>query len=268
MNDKIRLIDESRDIPQNYNYYWKYQYRLGNETLAPYLTRLNAFSAGTDAIEIGSAEGGVMCALKDKGAGQCVCTDIAENRLDMGRKISGLLGLDIEYKYHNILTDPIPDHWKNRFGLALLRDVIEHLEDPESAMRSIKQVLKPGGYLFVTFPPYHSPFGGHQHTVANTLGKLPYIHLLPKGIFGKLVASGRENDIWEVMRLREIRLTPEKFFNAAKNAGYKIAHEEYYLLRPVFKMKFGLPEIKLTGIKSFPLVKKYFSLECAALLQA
>lgn len=268
MTENIKKIGNCIEIPDNYKYYWKYQYRLGYESLIPYLKELSAFSPDTDIVEIGSAEGGVVCAMKAFGAGKCLCTDIAENRLEMGKRISSILELDIEYKYHNILENEIPDEWRGRFDLALLRDVIEHLENPETALRAVKALIKPGGYLFVTFPPYHSPFGGHQHTVANFWGKAPYIHLLPKEIFANLISSGRKEDIGEVMRLRNIRLTADNFFDAAKNAGYSVAREEYYLLRPVFKMKFGLPELKLTKIKDLPLVKKYFALECAALLKA
>ncbi len=79
--------------------------------------------------------------------------------------------------------------------------------------------------------------------------------------------SKRPADIEEVQRLRNIRLSAAKFKDAAQKAGYIIRHEEYYLFRPVFKLKFGLPTIKVTALSGLPLVTQLFSLEAAYLLQ-
>lgn len=263
----IDKINKSTQIPDNYKYYWNYQYRLGSEILVDYLKKHDAFSQGIKIAEIGSAEAGVLAAFVEKGAEFALATDIAQNRLDMGKKIADISGMNIDFSCHNILTEQIPTEWAEKFDLVLLRDVIEHLDDTRLALRNISKLIKPGGHLFVTFPPYYSPFGGHQHTVANKTGKLPWIHILPDPLFYLLLKGGRKNDIGEVKRLQNIKLNPKKFSLAAISEGYTIVHEEYYLLRPVFKMKFGLPSIKLTKIKKLPMIKNYFSLESAFLLQ-
>ncbi len=267
MENSYQKIIKSKVIPENYKYYWGYQYRLGDEIVVPYLKNLNVFKSGMNVAEIGSAEGGVLFAFAEHGSKHNLATDIAQNRLDMGAVIAKELELPIEFQYHDIINQEPNEAWIENFDVVILRDVIEHLDDTELALKNIKKLIKPGGYLYVTFPPYHSPFGGHQHTVENTWGKLPYIHLLPDSIFHSLIASGRENDIGEVKRLQGIRLTASKFTVAAENAGYEVFHEDFYLLRPVFKMKFGLPSIKLTGIKSLPLVKTLLSLEASYILR-
>lgn len=43
-------------------------------------------------------------------------------------------------------------HWENRWDVAFLLDVIEHLPDDVGAMRQACAALKPGGLLFVTTP--------------------------------------------------------------------------------------------------------------------
>ncbi|MFP4527410.1 MAG: class I SAM-dependent methyltransferase [Candidatus Kapaibacterium sp.] len=268
MNDTYNIIDQSPEIPADHKYYWQYQYRYGAEVLAPYLKRQRAFAPGDSVAEIGCAEGGVLAALNEAGAGHSLGTDIATSRLEMGRRIAGIAALDIEFAVHNIMTEPLPGPWRNAFDLAMLRDTIEHLDNTRLALANIRQMLKPGGRLLVTFPPYHSPYGGHQHTVASPGGKLPYIHLLPDAIFHKLIAKGRPNDIGEVRRLQSIRLTPRKFIAAAGEAGYSIEHSDYYLLRPVFKMKFGLPALRLTPLAFMPFVRKYLSLEALYILRS
>ncbi len=257
----------SDEIPENYKYYWGYQYRLGQESIVPYVKKTECFSAGDSVMEIGSAEGGVLHSFVNHGAVNAVGTDIAQNRLDMGKKISRLIDLKVDYEEHNIITEEVPGKWRKNFNLILLRDVIEHLDDTDIALSKIKELIKPGGFLFVTFPPYYSPFGGHQHTVGNFAGKIPYIHLLPDSIFHKLINSGRGDDIDEVKRLQNIKLTPNKFEKAAKEAGYEIFKKDFYLFRPVFKMKFGLPAIKLTKIAFLSFVKDVFSLESAFILK-
>jgi hypothetical protein len=67
--------------------------------------------------------------------------------------------------------------------------------------------------------------------------------------------------------LREIRLTIDKFRRAAKNARLEIVNEELYFLRPVFKMKFGLPAIKANFLKAVPGIRELAALEASYLLR-
>ena len=260
-------IETNKDIPEEYKYFWGYQYKLGEEVIVPYLKKINVFKSGDRVMEIGSAEGGVLAAFVEADAKDALATDIADNRLEMGKRISNFLNLPIEFKYHDILAEPVASQWKAAADLVILRDVIEHLDETQLALKKIKEFIKPGGFLYVTFPPYYSPFGGHQHNLKNFWGKFPYIHYLPDIVFDRLIASGRKADIAEVKRLRNIRMTPKKFLSVAENTGYRLFRKDYYLLRPVFKMKFGLPAIKITPLSSLPLVKDLFSLEASYILQ-
>ncbi|MDQ1264903.1 MAG: hypothetical protein QG635_52 [Bacteroidota bacterium] len=267
MNKSYKIIQESDEFRDNDKYYWGYQYRLSQEVLNPYLTELKAFSEGYRVAEIGCAEGGVLAAFVEGGAKNALGTDISKPRIDIGKRIADKLGLPLEFHYHDIINDAIPADWLGAFDLILLRDVIEHLDFTETALANIRRLLKPGGFLFVTFPPFHSPFGGHQHTVNSKPGMLPYIHLLPKSVLLKIISGGRENDIGEVLRLRKIRLTPKKFEYAANSAEFEIYHRDFYLLRPVFKMKFGLPALKITPLASLPFIKNYLTLEACYILR-
>ena len=266
METKYNLIMESDEIPENYKYYWGYQFKLGQTSIVPYLKKYGAFGKDISAMEIGSAEGGVLHTFILNGVKEAIGTDIAQNRLDMGKKISQIMDLKVEYYNHNIINEEIPEEWIDSFDLVLLRDVIEHLDDTFVALDKIRKIIKPGGKLFVTFPPYHSPFGGHQHTVYSKGGKIPYIHLLPNWIFYKLISKGSPEDIGEVKRLQKIKLTTKKFETSLIKAGFSISKKDYYFLRPVFKMKFGLPSLKLTPISFLPFIKKFFTMEASYIL--
>lgn len=264
LRDIVNNDDQLTDVIK---YYWNYMYDLGKETVVPYIKEQGAFKKGYKIAEIGSAEGGVLAAFVEEGATEALGTDIALERLESGKRIAQIGNLDIEFTSHDIIYEEPKDEWKEKFDLVLLRDVIEHLDDATIALKNIKKILKPGGHLFVTFPPYYSPYGGHQHTVQSTGGKLPYIHLLPNSIFHKIIEKGRPNDIYEVKRLGEIRLTIPKFEKSIRDSGWNVAKRDYYFLRPVFKMKFGLPTLKMTPIARLPLIKTFFTLEASYLLK-
>ncbi len=234
----------------------------------PYLSGRGVFQQGSRVAEIGCAEAGVLMAFVEAGAEAVLGTDIEHHRLANGRVIADVAGIPLTLSTHDVLFDePLPE-WRNAFDLVILRDVIEHLDDTLLALNNIQKLLKPHGYLFVEFPPYNSPFGGHQHLLRNTWGKFPYAHLAPKPLFNQMLRSGwHEVDITEVRRLNKIRLSPAKFKRAATEAAYSLVHEQYFLLRPVFKMKFGLPTIPLTRIKWLPGVKEMLSLEANYILQ-
>ncbi|MGH7878661.1 MAG: class I SAM-dependent methyltransferase, partial [Candidatus Binataceae bacterium] len=42
--------------------------------------------------------------------------------------------------------------WQNRWDVAFLFDVLEHIEDDVGALRQVRDTLRPGGLLFITLP--------------------------------------------------------------------------------------------------------------------
>ncbi|ACF14745.1 Methyltransferase type 12 [Chloroherpeton thalassium ATCC 35110] len=242
----LNKILNDNSLSKNERYYWGYQYRFGKEVLIPYFKKNHIRIENAAIVEIGCAEGGVLAALIQNGGGFGLGTDIVEPRLQTGRKMNASLALNINLQKHGIFQDAIRNEWKERFDLLILRDVIEHLDNPELALQNISGFLNQNGRVLVSFPPYTSPYGAHQHTLKNFWGYIPFLHYLPDPIFNWTIKTGRKADIEEVKRLRQIQLTIDKFKIAALNAGMQIEKESYYLLRPVFKMKFGIPELSLT----------------------
>jgi SAM-dependent methyltransferase len=261
------LVNASPALNDADKYYWGYMYGLAEKFIIPYLESKKVPIKGSAIIEIGCAEGGNLCAMAEVGARELVGTDIAEVRLDTARVIADLLGQKITYSSHDVIYQPPFRDWLEHFDVALLRDVIEHLDDAEVALRNIRQVLKPNGVLYVTFPPYYSPFGGHQQTLVNWSSKIPFMHLLPERVFEKMIASGREADKVEVRRLRRIRMTTTKFRRAARAAGYSILDEKLYFIRPVYKMKFGLNPVSADIVRPFPVLRDVIALEAGYLLR-
>ena len=49
----------------------------------------------------------------------------------------------------------------NSFDFIFCCSLIEHVANPEKMLSEIKRVLKPSGYLYLSFPPFYTPMGGH-----------------------------------------------------------------------------------------------------------
>lgn len=255
-------------ISPNDQYYFGYQYGLGVEQLVPYLKSRGVPFAGKNICEIGCGEGGVLAALADEGAAKALGIDIRQEAIDRAQIIFNALGINSEFRIHDVTNEEIPPEWREQFDFVTLRDVMEHLEKRDQSLQHVVDFLRPGGYLYVVFPPYYSPFGGHQHLLKSIWGNLPFVQALPDVLFKPIVKSGKiDLDIEEVSRMRDIRLTIGKFKGAAKNVGLDLIDEQLYLLRPVFKLKFGLPAIKMNVLRSIPFLREVFSLEAGYLLR-
>lgn len=132
------------------------------------------------------------------------------------------------------LTDAHHLPFKNAsFDLIRLDSVLEHLEHPGMAMSECHRILKPGGLLFVSFPLFYSPYGGHTTDYI----KIPWFHLLPvawvrRKLIGSKPKSGFINTdyIWKLyMSLN--KMTQKRFKHLIRESGFKeIFFEETFYM--------------------------------------
>ena len=60
------------------------------------------------------------------------------------------------------------------FDTIIMNDAFEHLADPEAVLAECARLLKPGGRIFLNFPPYGHPYGEH---LSDLIG-IPWVHRL------------------------------------------------------------------------------------------
>lgn len=245
------------------------QYLLAEGTLIPWLRELDSLPPNADVCEIGCAEGGVLAAFANNGAAYALGTDIQGELLDqISAPTMEKLGLPLSFTKHDVIYEDIPQEWQNRFDVVLLRDVIEHLDDVQVALKNIKRLLKPSGVVLITFPPYTSAFGGHQQLLGTKAGGFPFVHLLPKKIFFNMISKGDPINQEEVRRLHALRCSPSKVIRGANLAGLAVVDERYFGLRPVFKFKYQrrIPVLELTWLRRLPFVRS-LAMEAAFVLR-
>jgi 2-polyprenyl-3-methyl-5-hydroxy-6-metoxy-1,4-benzoquinol methylase len=269
MRDPVTIIDESGTTPRSVVDHWITQFRLANAFLIPWLEQHGVSMKGAAVAEIGCAEAGVLLACVEHGASYALGTDIMGPLLEQySDRFARMLGHQVVFTQHDVIEDDLPPEWQQRFDVVLLRDVIEHLDDTRAALRNIKRLLKPGGVMIATFPPYTSPYGGHQQLLGTLAGKLPFTHLLPRSLFNMVVNTSHNVNKMEVERLAEIRLSADAVRNAATAEGYRVEDERFFLLRPVFRYKYNapIPVVEVTKLGSWPFVRRV-AMEAAFLLR-
>ncbi|MFQ5706457.1 MAG: class I SAM-dependent methyltransferase [bacterium] len=252
---------------QNWHaYYSRYQYLLAKEYICPLLQTWQVPIAGARVLDVGCGDGGFDHALVDLGA-RCLGVDIKPFGWDAhpADKLRFITG---DFCKPDILTEI-----QVKFNLAIIRDVIEHIFDKEAFLRNILSVLEDDGKLFCSFPPFYSPFGAHQQVfLKSKLKAVPFLHWLPDRPYVWLVSHaehGREH--WaEMLDIRKTRTSIRLFKALIKKFDLKVLGAKYYLFRPTFRIRYGLPTLeafwgKIPWVNEISVTGVYFLLGRARL---
>ena len=199
----------------------------------PYIHRFTSVTPQSRILEIGCGEGGNLVPFARIGC-RVTGIDLSENRIRQARQFFQ------EEKYR----------------------LLEH----------IKRFLTPGGLLFISFPPWQMPFGGHQQICRNKyVSRLPFIHLLPAGIYSSLLHHFGESQarIDELLDIRKCRTSIELFEKLLCTSHYQIFHKQFWFINPHYEQKFHLKPRKLLRlIGSIPHLRNFFCTSCFYLIQS
>jgi SAM-dependent methyltransferase len=235
--------------------------------VVPFVEGKTGSVSGKKVLEIGSAEGGVLSAFAEKGA-DCLGVELHDNRTVRGREYSKefITRYKMELTTGNIFDTELQRRLKNSFDIIILKDVIEHLPDQASFVKEMKTFLKPGGVIFFGFPPWHMPFGGHQQITKSKIGKLPYYHILPRGIYRFILSKiFNESDltVTELLEIHDTQISINRFLRIMENGGYKIIRSQFYLVNPIYQYKFGLkPRKQFALLQAVPYLRDFFTTCC------
>ncbi|MDP4204536.1 MAG: class I SAM-dependent methyltransferase [Bacteroidota bacterium] len=241
-------------------YFQEQSYTTGKFVI-PYIANLHPITPDFNIIEIGCGEGGNLKPFLDIGC-KVVGIDISDN------KISNAIKFLANHPYKSNLKLIAKDIFKInpneqfKFDLIILRDTLEHIQDQDALLEHLRKFMKLSGKIFIAFPPWRMPFGGHQQMCENPLlSKLPYFHILPNPLYVGMLKVFGENEakIRGLLEVKETRISIRRFKKILNKSNFKIDNEVYYMINPNYEVKFKLKTRKLPCILDIPFLKDFFT---------
>ncbi|MCX6319549.1 MAG: class I SAM-dependent methyltransferase [Bacteroidetes bacterium] len=226
----------------------------------PFIEEKFPVQPGMRVLEIGCGEGGVLKAFIEKGC-DTVGVELDAPRVELAREYMAdeLAAGKIRFVVKDIYKVDIEQELMGKFDIILLKDVIEHIHDQPKLIGWMRLFLKPGGIIFFGFPPWYMPFGGHQQICHSKISRLPYIHLLPRGLY-RWILKKKKEPVDDLMEIRDTRISIERFERICKETGYSFLHVRHYLLNPIYEWKFGWkPRRQVWLIRVIPFIRNFFT---------
>lgn len=153
--------------------YAEWQYSKGENTIKYYFDYTNKeemFSHKT-ILDVGCGAGGKSLYYLGCGAEKVVGIDILPKYKEESEKLAKKLNLSgFEFVCEDASNTSFSD---NSFDTIIMNDAMEHIAKPEETLIEMHRILKPGGRLYVNFPPYNHPYGAH---LSDAIG-IPWVHL-------------------------------------------------------------------------------------------
>ena len=234
------------------NVYWEYQRAIGRYY---WETILAKSIKGTKILDIGCGEGGILSFFAEKGF-QCFGLDNNKARVEFAqsRQTDNIKFINVEIENFNC---------DETFDLVLMLDVIEHVKDKTKALLNIKRILGESGIFLLTFPPYRSPFGGHQQVLHSFLKYIPYWHVLPRQYFLRLLKKFEKTDIDARLEIYDRGMTIKQFERLIHQLGFICLKRIDFLVRPRQGLRFGTKIVR----NRFPLFRELFTTGVTYLLK-
>lgn len=187
--------------------------------------------------------------------------DIDNHHIKIANQIKAKHLVDnVIFEVRNILEKPLAE----KYDYVFLNDVAEHipLNILKEILAQLGNSLKKGGQIFVTYPPWKSPYASH---VTHAVG-IPWCQYLPDGILLKMIEKNNmvlvgdeESDLIEAYKGLN-HLTHEKLIKAVNGSGlspvYRKSHCLLNKVKPLKEINFNFFPLDFLVTKEFLLLQK------------
>lgn len=166
----------------------------------------------------------------------------------------------VQFICQNVVENPL----QGKFDLIFLNDVIEHipLDILENIFIQLKKVLAEDGLIFVSYPPWKSPYASHLNHVI----KIPWCQFLPAPVLDQLIDKHNHPIVGELESdLKEAyqglnKMTHRKLNAIIQKAGLQESFRKSHCLLnkiPLFKnIPFRIFPLNYLITKEFSILKK------------
>jgi 2-polyprenyl-3-methyl-5-hydroxy-6-metoxy-1,4-benzoquinol methylase len=252
--------------------YFEQQYTNTKKYIVPFIEEVYNLKQGMEVLEIGCGEGGVLKAFVDQGmTGTGVDLYEFKFKLALDYLDEYITAGRITLINNDIYAPELSEQFKNRFDLIILKDTLEHIFDQDKLIGYIRGLLKSSGMIFLAFPPWRMPYGGHQQMCKNKiLANLPWYHLLPSSLYTALLKSFKEDDelIMELLKIKETQISLQRYYRILNEKGFKTIREQLYFINPNYEIKFNMKPRKLSKfVASIPFVRDFVTTTIYSLIK-
>ncbi|MBR1548619.1 MAG: class I SAM-dependent methyltransferase [Prevotella sp.] len=249
---------------KNRTHYFHELARTSRKYFMPYIAQFKHLGHCCRILEIGCGDGGNLLPFAQMGC-YTLGVDIDEGRISGARKLfascdakGDFIASDVfllEELHGALVSSQPPFSAKTKsefsvfglietFDIIICHDVIEHICDKRRLLSKLHQFLTKDGIIFMSFPAWQMPFGGHQQICrSRVVSHMPFVHLLPKSIYRLLLKAFGESDacIGELMSIKETRTSVETFERILKDSGtFTVKDRTLWLVNPHYETKFGM----------------------------
>jgi SAM-dependent methyltransferase len=225
----------------------------------PYISSFKEINPDLRILEIGCGDGGNLLPFARRGC-RTLGVDISPSRIAVAKQQFAKAGVAGEFIASDIFKIT---ELRHQFDLIICHDVLEHISDKQLFLKNIRDYLATGGIVFMSFPAWQMPFGGHQQICrGKVLSHLPWIHLLPRPLYSALLRAGGERPdiVRELLNIKQTRCPIEKFETLARREHFEVVDRRFYFINPHYETKFGLHPRRLTPlIGCIPWVRNFFT---------
>lgn len=153
--------------------YAEWEYEKGADTIKFYLDKFTTDEMFKDkeVIDFGCGAGGKSMYYVSLGAKHVTGVDIVEKYEKESSDFAKQKGYEDKFTFKIADATKLPFE-DNSFDTAIMNDFMEHVNKPEEALKEALRVIKPGGRIYLNFPPYSHPFGAHLSDAIN----MPWCH--------------------------------------------------------------------------------------------
>jgi 2-polyprenyl-3-methyl-5-hydroxy-6-metoxy-1,4-benzoquinol methylase len=137
---------------------------------------------GMKVLDFGCGMGGMTLWYAKNWNCEVTGVDIDNHHITIAQHLQQELNIDnARFEKRNILQNPFTE----KFDLVFINDVVEHIEINllRRMLASVKKSLARGGKIFISYPPWRSPYASHLTHII----KIPWCQFLPKPILNKML---------------------------------------------------------------------------------